>query len=180
MKLDSIIYDANTLSSVVNEKLLQESPTFTASYPSETSTALVNTLSAYSAMLQYTMVSAMANCYTDTAYSPSGVYQLAETLGNRLHGNVSSQLTCTIKRTNTVGTTVQIPAHSYFDVEGQKFFNPDAIIFQNNNDQVGGVKLVQGEFITTENVTSGTVGEKIYFAEDFKCNMNMVKVYING
>jgi hypothetical protein len=180
MKLDSIIYDANTLSSVVNEKLLQESPTFTASYPSETSTALVNALSAYSAMLQYTMVSAMANCYTDTAYSPSGVYQLAETLGNRLHGNVSSQLTCTIKRTNTVGTTVQIPAHSYFDVEGQKFFNPDAIIFQNNNDQVGGVKLVQGEFVTTENVTSGTVGEKIYFAEDFKCNMNMVKVYING
>lgn len=180
MKLDSIIYDTNTLASAISEKLIDESPTFKAMYPSETATALVNLLAGYGSMLQYTIVSALANCYTDTAYSPTAIYQLAETLGNRLHGNVSSQVYCNIKRTSLTGkNNITIPSYSVFEVEGLPFFNPEPIVFPKDIDTVNNVLLIQGEYITIENYTNGVAGEKIYFSSDFKCNMNMVKVFIN-
>lgn len=179
MKLDSIIYDTNTLSSAITEQLIDESPTFKAMYPSETSTALVNLLAGYGSMLQYTIVSAIANCYTDTAFSPSAIYQLAETLGNRLHGNVSSQLYCNITRTSLKGKdNIVIPRNSVFQVEGIPFFNRDPIIFPRDVDIVNNVLLIQGENVTEEFYTSGVAGEKFYFSSDFKCNMNMVKVYV--
>lgn len=181
MKLDSIIYDTNTLANAITEKLVDESPTFKAMYPSETSTALVNLLAGYGSMLQYTMVSAMANCYTETAFSPTAIYQLAETLGNRLHGNVSSVLYCTLERKNLLGlSNVVIPKHSTFDAEGVQFINEEDIVFSRNINTIQNVKLIQGAYIIVDNVTSGIAGEKIYFSEDFLCNMNTVKVYING
>ena len=180
MKLDSIIYDTNTLASTISEKLQNESPTFKAMYPSETSTALVNLLAGYGSMLQYTIVSSLANCYTDTAFSPSAIYQLAETLGNRLHGNVSSKLYCNITRTNLKGkSNVVIPSNSVFQVEGLPFFNDSPIVFPRDINVVNNVLLTQGEYVTVEEYTSGVAGEKIYFSSDFKCNMNMVKVFIN-
>lgn len=179
MKLDSIIYDTTTLANAISEKLLEESPTFKAMYPSETSTALVNVLAGYGSMLQYTIVSALANCYTDTAYSPSAIYQLAETLGNRLHGNVSSQLYCDITRTSLQGkNNVVIPAYSTFEVEGLPFFNTSPIAFAKNVNTVHNVLLTQGEYTSVEFYTSGAAGEKLYFSNDFKCNMNMVRVYV--
>lgn len=180
MKLDSIIYDTNTLANALTERLTEESPTFKAMYPSETSTALVNLLAGYGSMLQYTMVSALANCYTNTAFSPSAIYQLAETLGNRLHGNVSSKLYCDIRRTSLCGqNNVVIPRHSVFQVEGIPFFNEDPIIWSSTSDIIHNVLLTQGEYTIVEFTTSGSSGEKFYFSSDFKCNMNMVKVFIN-
>ena len=180
MKLDSIIYDTNILASAISEKLAEESPTFQAMYPSETSTALVNLLAGYGSMLQYTIVSSLANCYTDTAFSPSAIYQLAETLGNRLHGNVSSQVYCDITRTSLTGkNNVTIPSYSVFEVEGLPFFNPNPVVFNRDVDTIKNVLLVQGEYTTVEDYTSGVAGEKIYFSSDFKCNMDMVKVFIN-
>ena len=81
MKLDSIVYDVNSLSNAIASELNKNSPTFQAIYPSDTATSLVNTLASYGSMLQYQIVSAMANCYTDSAYSEAGIHQLAETLG---------------------------------------------------------------------------------------------------
>lgn len=180
MKLDSIIYDTNTLSSALKQKLLEESPTFKAMYPSDTGTALVNLLSGYGSMLQYSLVSAMANCYTDTAFSVDGIYQLAETLGNRLQGNASAQINCLIKRNNCDGVSkVFIPANSVFDVDGVKFYNENIISFPTNVDTTIAT-LTQGEKKIVEKYTSGVAGEKIYFSENFKCDMNNVKVYIDG
>lgn len=180
MKLDSIIYDTNTLANALTERLTEESPTFKAMYPSETSTALVNLLAGYGSMLQYTIVSALANCYTNTAFSPSAIYQLAETLGNRLHGNASAKLYCNIERTTLKGQgNIVIPRHSVFKVEGIPFFNSDPIIFPQNYDKVNNVLLTQGEYTIVEFTTSGVAGEKFYFSNDFKCNMDMVKVFIN-
>ena len=140
MKLNSIIYDTGTLANAITEQLIDESPTFKAMYPSETSTALVNLLAGYGSMLQYTIVSAIANCYTDTAFSPSAIYQLAETLGNRLHGNVSSQLYCNITRTSLKGKdNIVIPRNSVFQVEGIPFFNRDPIVFPRDVDVVNNV-----------------------------------------
>jgi len=179
MKLDSIIYDTGTLATALTEKLTNESPTFKAMYPSETSTALVNLLAGYGSMLQYTIVSALANCYTDTAYSPSAIYQLAETLGNRLHGNVSSQLYCDITRTTLQSKNgVVIPSYSIFEVEGLPFFNTSPVVFPKGVDTIHNVLLVQGEYTIVEFYTSGAAGEKLYFSNDFKCNMNMVKVFV--
>ncbi len=179
MKLNSIIYDTNTLANAITEQLIDESPTFNAMYPSETSTALVNLLAGYGSMLQYTIVSAIANCYTDTAFSTPAIYQLAETLGNRLHGNVSSQLYCNITRTSLKGKdNVVIPRNSVFQVEGIPFFNQDPIIFPRDVDVINNVLLTQGEYVTEEFYTSGIAGERFYFSSDFKCNMNMVKVYV--
>ena len=181
MKLDSIIYDANTLSTALQGKLIEESPSFKQVFPSEASTALTNLLGGYGSMLQYTIVSALANCYTDTAFSPTAIYQLAETLGNRLHGNVSSQLYCDIERTNLIGVPgVVIPANSVFEVEGVPFFNYHPISFGLNTNKVKDVLLVQGEYTTVEGFANGIAGEKFYFSNDFRCNMNMVKVFING
>ena len=179
MKLNSIIYDTGTLANAITEQLIDESSTFKAMYPSETSTALVNLLAGYGSMLQYTIVSAIANCYTDTAFSPSAIYQLAETLGNRLHGNVSSQLYCNITRTSLKGKdNIVIPRNSVFQVEGIPFFNRDPIVFPRDVDVVNNVLLIQGENVSEEFYTSGIAGEKFYFSSDFKCNMNMVKVYV--
>ena len=179
MKLDSIIYDTNTLASAISEKLIDESPTFKAMYPSETSTALVNVLAGYGSMLQYTIVSALANCYLDTAFSKSAIYQLADTLGNRLHGNVSAQLYCDIERTSLRGkSNVVIPKNSTFYVEGMPFFNPSPVVFPKDVNVVHNVLLIQGEYNTVEFYTSGAPGEKIYFSNDFRCNMNMVRVFI--
>lgn len=180
MKLDSIIYDTGTLANALTERLANESPTFKAMYPSETSTALVNLLAGYGSMLQYTIVSALANCYTTTAFSPTAIYQLAETLGNRLHGNVSAKLYCNIERTSLRGQpNIVIPKNSVFQVEGVPFFNNDPIVFTQNINNVYNVLLTQGEYTIVEFVTSGAPGEKFYFSSDFKCNMDMVKVFIN-
>ena len=181
MKLDSIVYDVNSLTSAIASELNKNSPTFQAIYPSDTATSLVNTLASYGSMLQYQLVSAMANCYTDSAYSEAGIHQLAETLGNRLHGNISSEVRCTITRLNLNGiNNVIIPAGSKFTVGDLNFFNPESIVFKNNINTIEDIQLIQGVLLTSEHVTAGIAGEKIYFCEDFKCNTNRVKVFIDG
>ena len=180
MKLDSIVYDYSSLQGAIAETLNTESPTFQAMYPSDTATSLVNVLASYGSMLQYQLVSTMANMYTDSAYSEAGVRQLAETLGNRLHGNISSQLYCDIERLNLKGKpNIIIPAYSKFTIGDLNFFNPDTIVFGLTSDSVNDVKLIQGEYVINEYTASGISGEKIYFCEDFKCNTNLVKVYVN-
>lgn len=180
MKLDSIIYDINSLNSALTAQLNQEATTFKAIYPSDTATSLVNTLSTYASMLQYQIVSALANCYTDTAYSPTGIYQLAQTLGNKLHGNISAQLFCTITRLNLKGiSNIIIPAGSNFTVENLNFFNPDPIIFPLAMDTLTDIKLIQGNLITNTFTSAGISGEKIYFSNNFKCNNNLVRVFVN-
>lgn len=181
MKLDSIVYDYSNLRGAIATTLNYESPTFQAMYPSDTATSLVNVLASYGSMLQYQLVSAMANMYTDSAYSEAGIRQLAETLGNRLHGNISSQLYCDIERINLKGKKdIFIPAYSKFTIGDLNFFNPDLILFSLTSDVVNDVKLIQGEYAKNEYTASGISGEKIYFCEDFKCNTNYVKVFVNG
>ena len=181
MKLDNIIYDANTLGSAIQKELLNDATTFQAIYPSQSATELVNVLSGYGSMLQYTLVSAMANCYTDTAYSPTGIYQLAETLGNKLHGNISSKLQCKITRTSLIGVSnTTIPSGSIFSVEGIDFFNKEDIIFPINVNTVQNVTLIQGTKNITEKIASGIKGERFYFSENFECNTNEVSVTVDG
>ena len=180
MKLDSIIYDYDTFQSAITDALNTESPTFKAIYPSDTATSLVNTLASYGSMLQYQIVSAMANMYTETAYSEAGIYQLAETLGNRLHGNISSQIYCDITRNNLKGINITIPAGTKFTVEDLNFFNPETIVFPISTNTLYKVKLVQGIKLVSEQTAAGISGEKIYFCDEFKCNTNMVDVYVNG
>lgn len=180
MRLDSIVYDYSSLQSAIIDTLNEESPAFKAIYPSDTATSLTNVLASYGAMLQYQLVSAMANCYTDSAYSKAGVYQLAETLGNRLHGNISSQVFCNITRTNLKGiSNIVIPAGSKFKVENLNFFNPESIVFPLELNTISNVKLVQGTLLVSEQISSGISGEKMYFCDDFKCNTNMVRVFVN-
>ncbi len=183
MQLDSIIYDVTTLKTALTQEFIDNSPSFNALYSSDTATSLVNTLSSYGAMLQYQLVSAVANSYVDTMYSPAGIYQLAETLGNTLHGNISAELTCDVTRT-TAGLLnvrdVVIPSGCEFDVSGITFFNLDAIVFPSIGNTVSDVRLTQGKLITTERVCGGIAGEKIYFSEGFKCNTNVISVYVNG
>ena len=179
MKLDSIIYDVNTLQSALTEKTVDESPVFKAMYPSDTTTSLMNVLAGYGSMLQYSLVSAMANCYTDTVYSETGIHQLAETLGNRLRGNVSSQINIYVSRKSLLGVTgVTIPAHSVWDANGIKFYNPYSVTFLNDNKKA--ITLMQGEYKTFKSTTNGTTEERIYFSQDFKCNLDTVQVFING
>lgn len=180
MQLDSIVYDYTSLQGAITETLNNESPTFQAMYPSDTATSLVNVLASYGSMLQYQLVSAMANMYTDSAYSETGIRQLAETLGNKLHGNISSQVYCTIERLNLKNTTkIMIPAGSKFMAGDLNFFNPEDILFSINSNTVKSVKLIQGELQTVEFTASGISGEKLYFCEDFKCNTNLVRVFVD-
>ena len=180
MKLDSIVYDYGSLTGAIAETLNSESASFQAIYPSDTATSLVNVLGSYGAMLQYQIVSALANCYTDSAYSETGVRQLAETLGNRLHGNISSHVYCDIQRTTLTGlSNIVIPAGSVFDIDGVKFFNQEPVIFTTQGDTVENVRLIQGTLLTSVQYSSGISGEKIYFCDDFKCNTNLVHVYVN-
>ena len=92
MKLDNIIYDVDSLANAIAEQWNNESEAFKAMYTSDTATALINVFAGYGAMLQYMLLGAVANCYTTTAFSKAGIYQLAETLGNYLHGNLSAQV----------------------------------------------------------------------------------------
>lgn len=182
MKLDNIIYDINTLGTAIQNDLINESTTFNAMFPSQTATELVNVLAGYGSMLQYNMISALANCYTDTAYSPTGIYQLADTLGNQLHGNISSELLVTITRHDLQEQqVVVIPAGSMFNVEGLDFFNKEDIKFSTSasGNVVNNVTLVQGTKNITEKISTGTAGERFYFSEDFLCNTNMVSVTVN-
>jgi len=180
MKLDTIVYDYSTLQNAIATTLNSESSTFQAIYPSDTATSLVNVMAAYGSMLEYQIVSAMANAYTDSAYSKAGIYQLAETLGNRLHGNISSEIYCDIERTNLKGiSNVIIPSGSKFMIGDLNFFNPNSIVFPLTSDVLRNIKLVQGLWQTAEFTASGISGEKIYFCNDFKCNTNLVKVFVN-
>lgn len=180
MKLDNIIYDAETLSSAITEQWLSDSPTFKALYPSETSTHLVNAFASYGAMLQYMFASYLANCYTSTAFSEQGVYQLAETLGNVLHGNGSSQVQVTLKKNNFIGINTVIPAETQFMIDGKKFFNPTAAIIPANSPSATEVILMQGEMIETTKTSSGIKNEKFYFSSDFKANHDYITVLVNG
>ena len=179
MKLDSIVYDYSSLQTSIAKALNDESPSFKAIYPSDTATSLVNLFASYGAMLNYQLVSAMANCYTDTAYSEAGIYQLAETLGNRLHGNISSEIHVSIERLNLTGMqNVIIPAGSKFIVGDLSFFNPDAVIFPLSGNVAHNILLIQGTLQTAEYVTSGISNERFYFCDNFKCNTNRVKVFV--
>jgi len=179
MKLDSIVYDYNSLQTAIANQLNSESSTFQAIYPSDTATSLVNVLASYGSMLQYQLVSAMANMYTDSAYSEAGIQQLAETLGNRLHGNISSQIYCNITRTNLEGRVITIPAGSKFTVENLNFFNPETVVFPSGTNTIPNVKLIQGVKLVSEQVASGISGERLYFCDDFRCNTDMVRVYVD-
>lgn len=180
MELDKIIYDKDTLAAALIEQWNSESETFKAMYPSDTAVSLANIMAGYGAMLQYILVSAMANCYTDTAYTEMGVYQLAQTLGNTLHGNNSAQVNVTITKKNFIGIKTDIPAFTQFKIEDKKFFNPYDIIFPSTTDIVTDIVLLQGERITVSKTTSGIKNERFYFASNFKANNNYVVVKVNG
>lgn len=119
MKLDNIVYDINSLRSAIIESWSNDSPTFSAMYPSETTTALANVFAGYGAFLQYFVVSTMANCYTDTAFSREGIYQLAVTLGNVIHGNNSAQVLATFTKKNLISMNLTIPAETSFIINGK-------------------------------------------------------------
>ena len=180
MKLDNIIYDVESLQAAIAEQWSADSEIFASIYPSDTATALINGMAAYGSMLQYTVVSCLANCYTTTAFSEAAIYQLADTLGNDLHGNVSSQVIVNIRKTNFIGTNTIIPAYSSFLINGKKFFNPYAIIIPATTDYVHTITLVQGEIIEVNKTTSGIANEKFYFSSDFKASPNYIHVYVDG
>ena len=180
MKLDNIIYDVDSLATAISEQWNTESEAFKAIYPSDAATSLVNVFAAYGAMLQYLLTAALANCYTETAFSEKGIYQLAQTLGNNLHGNVSSQVQVNITKLNFFGTMVRIPKETVFEVSGKKFFNPSEIELPANTKTVTNITLIQGEKITVNKISNGIPNEKFYFSSDFKANHNYIEVYVNG
>lgn len=178
MELDKIIYDKDKLAQALTDQLIAESPTFNAMYPSDTATALVNVLAAYGSMMNYFFASAMANCYTDSAFSDIGIRQLAKTLGNRLHGNEPAQTFITIRKNNLQAKDISIPAYSSFTINNKKFFNPSAVILSATNPVVTQVPLVQGEIVSVDKVTSGIAGEKLYFSSNYKASMNYTTVTV--
>lgn len=180
MKLDNIVYDINSLRNAIIEKWANDSPTFAAMYPSETSTALANVFAGYGAFLQYFIVSTMANCYTDTAFSREGIYQLAVTLGNVIHGNNSAQVIATITKNNLVSMNITVPAETSFVINGRKYFNPHGILLPAGVETVKDIVLIQGEALEVTKTTSGIPYERFYFSTDFKANKNYVKAYVNG
>ena len=180
MKLDNIIYDVNSLQQAIAQQWSADSEVFASIYPSDTAAALINGMASYGSLLQYTIVSALANCYTSTAFSEAAVYQLADTLGNDLHGNVSSQVIVNIRKNNFIGINTTIPAYSTFEIKGKRFFNPHAIIIPATTDFVHTITLVQGEIIEVNKTTSGIENEKFYFSSDFKASPNYIHVYIDG
>ena len=180
MKLDNIIYDVDSLATAITEQWNAESEAFKAMYPSDTATALINVFAGYGSMLQYMLLGAVANCYTTTAFSTAGIYQLADTLGNNLHGNISSQVTVMMSKKSHTSVETIIPAKTQFSIRGKKFFNPTAIVIPATSSPVEDIVLVQGEVLTTTQTTSGIANEKFYFSSDFKANHNYVKVYVNG
>lgn len=179
MKLDNVIYDVDALTAALQEQLNLDSPTFKAMFPSDTATALVNGMSAYASMLQYLLCSTMANCYTDSAFSEAGIYQLARTLGNALHGNVSALVKVSITKKNFVGINTVIPAETQFEIDGKKFFNPSAIIIPANVETVDDISLIQGEMLEVNRISNGIINEKFYFSENFKANHNYITVKVN-
>ena len=180
MKLDNIIYDVNSLQQAIAQQWSADSEVFASIYPSDTAAALINGMASYGSLLQYTIVSALANCYTSTAFSEAAIYQLADTLGNDLHGNVSSQVIVNIRKNNFIGINTTIPAYSTFEIKGKRFFNPYAIIIPATTDFVHTITLVQGEIIEVNKTTSGIENEKFYFSSDFKASPNYIHVYIDG
>lgn len=179
MELDRIIYDKDTLAAALIEQWNSESETFKAMYPSDTAVSLANIMAGYGAMLQYILVSAMANCYTDTAYTEMGVYQLAQTLGNSLHGNNSAQVKVDITKKNFIGVKTDIPAFTQFTIDGKKFFNPYDIIFPATADKVTDIVLLQGERITVSKTSNGIKNERFYFSSDFKASSEYITVKVN-
>ena len=177
MRLDNIIYDKDTLESAIIEQWSNDSPLFNAMYPSETTTSLANLMAAYGAMLQYTLVSCLANCYTPTAFSESAVYQLAQTLGNDLHGNISAQVKVDIEKNNFIGIATNIPKETVFTIDNKKFFNPSKIIFPAGVNKLEDIVLVQGEMIEVTKTSNGIPNEKFYFSSDFMANYNYISVY---
>lgn len=180
MQLDNIIYDKDTLADAIATQWNLESETFQAIYPSETATSLVYGMAAYGSMLQYMLVSQLANCYTDTAFSPNAIYQLAATLGNSLHGNSPSHVTAKMIKNNLVFLDTTIPANTQFEIDGKKFYNPSAILFPSGVEMVTDIALVQGEVIEVEKFTSGRANEKLYFSSDFLSDNETVRVFVNG
>jgi len=180
MKLDNIVYDIDSLRNAIIENWANDSPTFAAMYPSETSTALANVFAGYGAFLQYFIVSTMANCYTDTAFSREGIYQLAVTLGNVIHGNNSAQVITTVTKNNLVSMNITVPAETSFIINGRKYFNPHGILLPAGVETVKDIVLIQGEALEVTKTTSGIPYERFYFSTDFKANKNYVRAYVNG
>lgn len=180
MKLDNIVYDIDSLRNAIVESWANDSPTFTAMYPSETTTALANLFAGYGAFLQYFVVSTMANCYTDTVFSREGIYQLAVTLGNVIHGNNSAQVLATFTKNNLISMNITIPAETTFVINGKKYFNPHGILLPAGVSTVTNIVLIQGEVLEITKTTSGIPYERFYFSSDFKVNHNYVRVYVNG
>lgn len=179
MQLDNIIYDKDSLARAIAEQWNLESTTFKALYPSDTAVSLVNGMAAYGSMLQYMLVAQLANCYIDTAFSESAVYQLADTLGNNLHGNSAAKVIVDITRENLIYKDIVIPADSEFEIQNRKFFNPSAVILPSGIKKVTDINLTQGEVQTITRYTSGVVNEKIYFGSDFEVDNESVKVWVN-
>ena len=180
MKLDNIVYDIDSLRNAIVESWLNDSPTFTAMYPSETTTALANVFAGYGSFLQFFIVSSLANIYIDTCYTNEGVYQLAVTLGNVIHGNNSAQVLTTFTKENLISTDVVIPAETSFIINNKKYFNPHGIRLPAGIETVTDISLTQGEVLEVTKTTSGIPYERFYFSSDFKLDHNYIKVYVNG
>lgn len=180
MKLDNIVYDIDSLRDAIIENWTNDSPTFAAMYPSETTTALANLFAGYGSFLQFFIISSLANVYTDTVFTREGVYQLAVTLGNVIHGNNSAQVLATLTKNNLISMNITIPAKTSFIINGKKYFNPHGILLPAGVSSVKDIVLNQGEVLEVTKTTSGIPYERFYFSSDFKLNHNYIKAYVNG
>ena len=147
MKLDNIVYDIDSLRDAIIENWSNDSPTFAAMYPSETTTALANLFAGYGSFLQFFIISSLANLYCETAFSREGIYQLAVTLGNVIHGNNSAQVLATLTKNNLVSINITIPAETSFVINGKKYFNPHGILLPAGVSTVKDIVLIQGEVL---------------------------------
>lgn len=180
MELSNIVVDFDAIETELEQKLLENSSTFKAIYPGETSRILTEILAGYAAMINYRIVTSLMNLYLDTAFSDTSIYSLSEMLGASLRGMTGASIDVVLHKLNLLDYSVPMSKHTAFEIQGLKYYTREDYSFpagELNTSTL--VTMYQGEVITKEFVTDGSMNERFEFGEDFKVDSNYVEVYVN-
>ena len=114
---------------------------------SSTGTLLLDAISMVGEYDQYSIQAALRETNLDTPHLPESIYVNCRFLGVRLQRKTPAHCSATLQN-NDLGTSfLEIPAFTQFEIEGTKYFNREAIIFNTEINQQK-VELYQGEIKT--------------------------------
>jgi len=144
---------------------LSQKTTWVDTLTSSTGQTLIEMMAAVGTFNQFAIESAAREAFLDTAIRDSSIYAATRMLGVRISRKAPAGTDVVLTRKASNNTSFVLPRFSQFDINGQRFFNRDPIVFQANNWDSDACILYEGTLKIQTLAANSQAFREIYLNE---------------